>query len=645
MDGIKYWIELEGKGHWFFAAFPICLLALLIWFKGRRVRFLIPSLIISIVIINPWFYKAWDELGLYAYWRILWTVPVIPMVVVLVPSITERIDKTWIKAVVVASGVGLLISGGTFLYNGAGGSFIEAANAAKLPDYVVQVADRLLELDEHPRVIAQDPIGVYIRQYTAKIDILYGRDLYGYITGNPRSNATLIQNELSNPEGDIQITIQTMIEDGYDYLVTKQVFERSELKLLDRIGDYNIFRNVSVPTVIKQRNENGQVTKVMIYDDDGVLTNDSNGYAIIEYAYDQYGYVSFEFHKNAEGMAVLDNNGRAGYERSYDEAGHIVRELNLGNNSEPVLCKLGYAEVRRKYVGEKLLLEEYFDINGEPLNSINGYARRECQYDGRGNMILERFVDSDNRLVITNAGYAVKRCEYSGNKLVYEEYFGDDDSSLIQQAGHAAYKQIWDGDNLISRIYLDPNRNPINRTDGFSRVAWSEGTTISKDVSFYDIEDKKIDIKGINLVRDVRFGLDGWSEWMTPTFDTTNCCYYIGKATLGEKRVGDVYTVQCEIEFSNVTSTMNEKFLFCTLGETDNSWELSSPWSQLLWTESVPENGCIKLSTKWVVDENNVKSCEINIGFRCDNWSSGRFRVRNLCITKGEYSEKWYPGL
>ena len=71
--------------------------------------------------------------------------------------------------------------GGTFLYRGPGGSFVKAANAAKLPDDVVKIVDRLMELEERPRIIAQDPIGVYIRQYTGKIDQLFGRDLYWHI--------------------------------------------------------------------------------------------------------------------------------------------------------------------------------------------------------------------------------------------------------------------------------------------------------------------------------------------------------------------------------------------------------------------------------------------------------------------------------
>ena len=86
-EAIK-WIETEGSGHWFFYAYPAALLFLFIWLKGRRASFLIPSLLITVVIINPFFVRKWNELGLYAYWRILWIIPVLAAVV---PGITEKI--------------------------------------------------------------------------------------------------------------------------------------------------------------------------------------------------------------------------------------------------------------------------------------------------------------------------------------------------------------------------------------------------------------------------------------------------------------------------------------------------------------------------------------------------------------------------
>ena len=76
---MENWIAAESFGHSFFYAFPICLIVLFALLKGRRLRFLVPGLVITLVIVNPLFYKYWEELGLYAYWRILWIVPVLPV--------------------------------------------------------------------------------------------------------------------------------------------------------------------------------------------------------------------------------------------------------------------------------------------------------------------------------------------------------------------------------------------------------------------------------------------------------------------------------------------------------------------------------------------------------------------------------------
>ena len=84
----------------------------------------------TIVIINPVFYTLWDQLGLYAYWRILWIIPVIPVVTSVIPMITEKVKKPWVKGIATVTGAGVVIIAGTFLYSGSGGSFVKAANAA-----------------------------------------------------------------------------------------------------------------------------------------------------------------------------------------------------------------------------------------------------------------------------------------------------------------------------------------------------------------------------------------------------------------------------------------------------------------------------------------------------------------------------------
>ena len=94
MDGMRYWIEAEGNGHYFFYAFPFAMLLLLVLLKKQRVHFVLPTILITIIIANPWFYKKWYSIGQYAYWRVLWVIPVIPCLAALPASLSVKIKNS-----------------------------------------------------------------------------------------------------------------------------------------------------------------------------------------------------------------------------------------------------------------------------------------------------------------------------------------------------------------------------------------------------------------------------------------------------------------------------------------------------------------------------------------------------------------------
>lgn len=746
MDGIKQWIEAEGSGHWFFVAFPVVLLCLFIWFKGRRVRFLIPSLLISIVIINPLFYKYWDELELYAYWRILWVVPVVPVVAGLVPSITERIQRGWIKAIVAAAGVGLVIVGGTFLYNGAGGSFVEAANAVKEPDYVVQIADRLLEIDDSPRVVFQNPIGTYIRQYTGEIDQLYGRNIDGYILGTS-SEARTVNSALNDLGADLTPVATLMANDDYEYLVVDSNGREEQLstagfELIDIVAGYGIYKAHGAKTLLKQRNELGQVVSVTTIDENGKPVNGENGYATVEWSYDDNGLITREFRTDINGIGVADGNGRAGYERVYDDLSHILLERYIDPDGKAIANSVGYAEYRREYKGSDLISESYYDESGMPVNridtgyasirmiydnnhnrlsetyynitdevvnslagyakviraydqkrmisetyfdtqnqpvtivagysskhrtydengnmtsesyfdesglavnNINGYSKVEYEYDDEKNVILERFKDASGNSVMTGSGYAeVHRVFNERRQVVTEEYYGTDGKPYEQAAGYTAIEQEWADDALLSRFYLNTEGQLINRTDGYAKAVWEQGDTCT-DVHFYDVNDLEVDIGSRNLARDVKVNADGWSDWLMPNYNTVNSCHNIGYTNLGPKAEGDVYTCTIEIEFKDVTATDGQAFRFWTQGAQDGKWNSGNVWNgNLVNLFEAPEDGMYRYTATVAVSGAMVDVNTFNIGFRCDYWASGMYRVRYVKVEKGETNTEWSPGL
>ena len=746
MEGIKQWIEAEGSGHWFFVAFPVVLICLLIWFKGRRVRFLIPSLIISIVIINPVFYKYWDELGLYAYWRILWVIPVIPVVASLVPSLTERIKKTWVKSIVAAVGVGLVIVGGTFLYNGAGGSFVEAANAAKEPDYVVQIGDRLLELGEHPRIIAQDPIGVYLRQYTGEIDQLFGRDLHGHIL-SASNEARTVNSALNDHDTDLTHVATLMANDEYKYLVVDGSGREGQLstagfKLIDTVAGYGIYEAHGMKTQLKQRNELGQVVSITTIDENGKPVNGENGYATVEWSYDDNGLITREFRTDINGIGVADGNGRAGYERVYDDLSHILLERYIDPDGKAIANSAGYAEYRREYKGSDLISESYydesgmpvnridtgyatigmaydsshnrieeryynnidevvnssigyakiirvydqkrmisetyfdtqnqpvmivagysskhrtydengnmtsesyFDESGLPVNNINGYGKVEYEYDDHKNVVLQKFKDANGNPVMTGSGYSeVHRVFNDRRQIVTEEYYGTDGKPYAQSAGYTAIVQEWDDDALLSRSYLNTEGQLIKRTDGYAKVVWEQGETCT-DVHFYDVNDLEVEIGNINLVKDVKTNDEGWSDWLMPNYNTINSCHNIGYTNLGPKVEGDMYICTIEIEFKDVTATEGQAFHFRTQGAQDGKWNSGNVWNgNLVTLFEAPEDGMYRYTATVAVSGAMVDVNTFNIGFRCDYWASGMYRVRDVKIEKGETSTEWSPGL
>lgn len=582
MEGIKQWIEAEGSGHWFFIAFPVILLALFIWFKGRRVRFLIPSLIISIVIINPVFYKYWDKLGLYAYWRMLWIVPVIPVLASLFPSLSERSQNSWIKLIMTAVGIALVFWGGTFIYNGTGGTFVEAENASKLPDYVVQIADRLLELDEHPRVVAQDPIGVYIRQYTGEIDTLYGRDISNTYINRPSGEARSVFTILEKTEPDMSEVASIMLEGDYQYLICCKnpgdCFQN-----VDCIGEYGIYRVIGKPNKLVTRNELGQVEAITLVDIDGNPVNGSEGYSRVSYTYDDNGFIIREFYTDIYGKGVEDKNGCAGFEREYDVKGHIIRDVKLDANNQPTVGALGYSEVRRKYYHNIISSESYFDLRGNPVNQVAGYSYFETKFNSDG--------------------------------------------------------------EPVQRDYYDREGNLANRIEGYSTVVWEDDGKVKK-AQYYNLDNDLIKCEGINIIQNIVYNPDGWSDWMTPIPGYENSYFDIGFTNLGDKTSGDAYSCQLEIEFKGVQAIDGEPLYFWTQGSQDGRWYTGNVWNgELIDLYSPPNDGIYMFNSTVVVSEEMMLVSRFGIGFRCDNWASGSFRIRNVQIVKGGNPIEWTPGV
>lgn len=514
-DFISEVLNQSSAGNYYYIIFPISLIVLVILMKGRRVKFVIPALLISIVIINPVFLKIWSSLNLYAYWRVLWAVPVIPICATIPAIIAEKINNKKLKIIVGILCMSVFIGAGSFLYKTSQGSFdIYGVNRSKIPQYVVDISDYLLQLDDNPRVVAHTDVSVYMRQYTGEIDTLFGRDIFGYIA-SPKYEAQIVNKAINDDSYDISMVSRIMLDNDYDYLVIPTVndqrasdLSKNGFELLNQIDGYDIYQVHGNPGVIKDRNELGQVIKETIVDTDGKPCNGNDGYACTQYEYDRFGRIISEYYYQSNGVAYTNSEGYCGIENTYDKDG-----------------------------------------------------------------------------------------------------------------------------NIISVKYMNSKRELTQRSSGYAEARWIKDDTSGKvNLHLYDDCGKEVELVGKNLFIDCH---DGWSEWLTPNKDEINSCFDIGSVNLGENKEGDSYICEVEIEFKNIESTQGKEFGFWAQGPVDQGWDIYNIWnSDLVILDEAPLDGIYKYSSVIYIDDDTEKASCFDIGFRCDNWADGSFRVKNIVIKK-----------
>lgn len=354
--------------------------------------------------------------------------------------------------------------------------------------------------------------------------------------------------------------------------------------------------------------------------------------------------------------------------KEFDEAGRFlsIQEYGIGANTgirfevkalEPIqVNNIAWSRVTstdtwRKYdTFGRVTEEQYYTNEGETLVQVQGYAGLKYTYpEDRDNLVNAFYLDaSGNSTMIAGECAEIQREYNRQGKVTRETYMGNEGQSIERTGGYSSIEQDYnDTGRLIARKYLNKDRQLTNRTDGYSEVRWVfNETTRAYDVLFYDKDGRNVDSKGINLACDVPGDTENWSAWLHPVYNTVNSCISIGSFNLGNKSVGDIYACQIEIEFKDVKASDGQQIRFWTQGSADGKWDKGNVWaSNLVYMETSPQNGIYTYSVTNAVNENMLNVSSFDMGFRCDYWASGCFRVRKVKVELGNTVSEWTPGI
>ena len=448
-----------GNYNFLYLYLGALILAFILW-NGKRKIILIPAALITLAVLTPRFYNIWNELNDYAYWRTLWMIPVIPICAAVPALIIEKQNKEWMKIMTVIAGAMVVFYCGSYIYKYQYTTFKKANNADKLPDEVCEVGDELLDMEEYPYVVTDLDLSIYLRQYSGKIHMPYGRK----IGTKQDSLAREIYDEVLDETGDMGKVSTLMLNHGYKYLVTKadsetklEAMENAGFSLEKQVGIYGIYSVSGTPSEIRTYTEKGLVRSVTTVDTDGNPIMANGGYATAIYDYDINGQVIYEFHLDTEGNGSTDASGKAGYKRTYDLWGDILTETNIGVDDNPII--VGYCSRKCEYNNEhNLIKESFYDIEGNAMiNTDTYYATREIFYDKDEMITGERYYNTDGNLIISKYGYAGYDREIDKKEgIVIDRYVGIDGGYMITANGCAGCKRSCDeAGNIIGDYYKD----------------------------------------------------------------------------------------------------------------------------------------------------------------------------------------------
>ena len=234
----------------------ILFLAVLVWLwfvdKPARRMVVYPSLILTILLCNPVCYAyIWTRLmHPDYYWRVFWLLPVIPVTAYACIRLIARADKREAGAIAAVICLLVITRFGSNVYAYQDTAFREAENTFKLPQAAIEVSDALLEMDDHPHAVIDGTLNCYIRQYTTRIHMLYGRDAGGYIADIDKARKKVVK-ILSEPHPDLRLLYKRMEKMDYPWYVRcndkdveigPQDFLDAGFQIKKEIGNYTIYR-------------------------------------------------------------------------------------------------------------------------------------------------------------------------------------------------------------------------------------------------------------------------------------------------------------------------------------------------------------------------------------------------------------------
>ena len=293
----------------------------------------------------------------------------------------------------------------------------------------------------------------------------------------------------------------------------------NEIRYLDKDGNpCNSIENISITKTKYDENDNQVYVEYFDKSENPCILKQYNdrgeiGYSKTKLHYDTNGNNDIIEYKDTIGKPFLKNENYNSIVINYDDFGRIVSSslFKISNSFyKKVIGKEGYHKSEIKYYSNgKKLINYYYDLNGDLVTNIHGFAIKEMIFDDYGNLIRESYFNKDGLLSpLDNYNYSYCNLEYDQRGNITQitnydinqnlTYYNDGDMIGFAKCFYKYDKR----DNLIQKRYYFLNQN--NLID----YSYCEELTIK-----YDTKDRPIFYRWLDSNGKTIKTKGGYSSW------------------------------------------------------------------------------------------------------------------------------------
>ncbi len=212
--------------------------------------------------------------------------------------------------------------------------------------------------------------------------------------------------------------------------------------------------------LIRTESEEGNTRTVEYRDQSGTLVfNREKGYASRVDTSDEAGRLISRRYYDENGQPAEQSGGECDMLVWYSEDGSVAESTFVDAEGNAMQLRAGYSMERTTYYGTDKL-EEYFDLEGQPvMRSLGQYAVYK-KYGTDGKMISRTYLGKDGEPIVTSAGYTSTRREYDGDR-VYDWYLDADGNPFTTGRGQYGLRLVYENGEQVDAVPIDLNGRDI----------------------------------------------------------------------------------------------------------------------------------------------------------------------------------------